>query len=258
MFRENALKRRLAEGKPALGCWLFAGEPTAAEVIGLTGYDFVLIDHEHGPGDLLSASAALRALSASPSTVMMRVPWNDPVEIKRALDIGVEGVMVPMVETVDEARAAVAACKYPPTGIRGCASSVVRGSSYGLADGDYLERINDEIIVMCQIESGRAVDNIPEIAAVDGVDVLFIGPNDLAASIGYPGRTDMPEARALIERAEEAIKASGKKMAAVGYAGMGWRGMFARGYDLIPGNSDIALLRNGAIADVAAHRDANG
>jgi 4-hydroxy-2-oxoheptanedioate aldolase len=258
MFRENSLKRRLAAGKPALGCWLFTGIPTVAEIIGHAGYDFVLIDHEHGPGDMLSATAQLQALTASASTAMMRVPWNDPVEIKRAVDIGVEGVMVPMVDTAEQAQAAVAACKYPPEGIRGCASSVVRGSDYGLANAEYLTRVNDEIVVMCQIETERAVDNIPEIASVEGVDVLFIGPNDLAASIGRPGRTDDPEARRLIERAEEAIKASGKKMAAVGYAGMGWPEMFARGYDLIPGASDVGLLRNGAAADVAAHRNANG
>ncbi len=257
MFRDNALKRRLAAGKPAFGCWLFSGSTTAAEIIGLAGYDFVLIDQEHGPGDPLAAVSQLQALSASPSTVLLRVAWNDPVLVKRALDIGVEGIMVPMIETADQAKAAVAACKYPPAGERGCASSIVRGSAYGMANAEYLERVNEEIIVLCQIESVRAVDNIPEIAAVDGVDVLFIGPNDLAASIGRTGRTDEDEPRALIERAERAIKASGVKMAAVPYGGMSWAEMFDRGYDLIPGNSDIALLRNGALADVAAHREAN-
>ena len=255
MFRENALKRRLAAGKKALGCWLFSGDPTAAEIIGHAGYDFVLIDHEHGPGDPLSAVTLLRALSASPSTVLMRVAWNDPVRIKRALDIGVEGIMVPMVETADQARAAVAACRYPPAGLRGCASSVVRASDYGIADDAYLARANDEIVVMCQIESGLAVDNVAEIAAVDGVDVLFIGPNDLAASVGHPGDTMHADSRALITRAEDAIQAAGAKMAAVPYGGMNGAELFARGYDLIPTNSDITLLRDGALAAVAAHRE---
>ena len=255
MFRENAQIRRLAAGKKALGCWLSSGDPTAAEIIGHAGYDFVLIDHEHGPGDPLSAVTLLRALSASPSTVLMRVAWNDPVRIKRALDIGVEGIMVPMVETADQARAAVAAAKYPPAGIRGCASSVVRASGYGTADAAYLARVNDELVVMCQIESGRAVDNAAEIAAVDGVDVLFIGPNDLAADIGRPGDTLHDDSRALIARAEDTIRAAGAKLAAVPYGGMNWAEMFARGYDLIPASSDITLLRDGALADVAAHRE---
>ncbi len=255
MFRENALKKRLAAGQRALGCWLFTGDVAAAEILGSAGYDFILIDHEHGPGDPLSAVGQLRALSASPSTVLMRVPWNDPVHIKRALDIGVEGLMIPMVETADQARAAVAACRYPPDGIRGCASSVVRASNYGLANDEYLRRANDEVLIMCQIESVRAVDNIAEIAAVDGVDALFIGHNDLAASIGRPGRTGEPEPRALIERAEAAIKAAGQKMAAVPYAGMTWAELFARGYDLVPGDSDVTLLRDGARASMAVHRD---
>lgn len=258
MFRENALKRRLAAGRKALGCWLFTGDTIAAEIIGLAGYDFIIIDHEHGPGDFRGAVGLLQALSAAPATSVMRVPWNDPVYIKRALDTGVEGVMVPMVESAADARAAVAATRYPPDGMRGCASTLIRSSNYGLVNEDYLERANAEVIVVCQIESERAVDNIAEIAAVDGVDVVFIGPNDLSASLGRPGRTREERPRALIARAEAAIKATGKPMAAVSYAGMTWAEMFDRGYDMIAGASDVALLRNGASADVAAHRARHG
>lgn len=257
-MRPNALKQTLAAGRQALGCWLATGSPIAAEIVGLAGYDFLIIDHEHGPGSLIGAVGQLQAVAVSPSTVLMRVPWNDPVYIKRALDTGVEGIMVPMVETAEQARAAVAACRYPPDGIRGCAASMVRASRYGLDAADYVEQVNRELCIVVQIESGRAVDNVAEIAAVEGVDVLFIGPTDLSASIGLPGRTGEAEALRLIERAESTIRAAGARMAAVPYAGMTWQEMFDRGYDMIAGASDVALLRNGALADVRAHRARRG
>jgi len=258
MFRENALKQRLRDGKKCLGCWLFTANSMVAEIVGQAGYDFVLIDNEHGAGSLLTSVQQLQGLSATPVTGMMRVPWNDPVYIKRALDTGIEGVMIPMVETAEDAADAVAACRYPPAGTRGCASRLIRASDYGRKNDEYLRRANDELLIMVQIESARAVENIAAIADVDGVDVLFIGPNDLAASIGLPGRTAEPAARALIDRAEDAIRVTGAKMAAVPYAGMNWTEMFERGYDLIAGNSDTGLLRDGASVDVAAHRQENG
>lgn len=245
-------------GGKALGCWLFSGNSINAEVIGLAGYDFIIIDHEHGPGDFLGAIAQFQALSATSTTGLIRVPWNDAVYIKRALDTGAEGIMIPMIESRDEAEDAVRACMYPPEGVRGCASSLIRGSGYGHQNARYLEEINDEILVMLQIESPKAIENIPEIAAVEGVDVLFIGPNDLAASVGRPGDTEHPESRKLISRAEEAIKRSGKKMAAVPYGGMSWMQMFELGYDLIAGNSDVNLMREGALSDVRMHRKFHG
>lgn len=254
MFRENTLKRKLAARQKVLGCWISTCSPIVAEIIGLAGYDFVIIDHEHGPGGLESAIGILQALSSTPTTALMRVPWNDPVYLKRALDIGVEGVMIPMVESGEQARAAVAACLYPPAGIRGCASRLIRGSEFGIRNEDYLARINQELVIMCQIESAAAVDSVADMAPIDGIDVLFIGPNDLAGSIGKPGQTADPEARALIERAEQAVKDSGKAMATVPYAGMSWQDLFDRGYDMVAGASDVTLLRTGALADVAAHR----
>lgn len=133
MYRENTLKKRRAAGKKALGFWLQGESILAAELLGYAGYDFGIIDHEHAPGGLVSAIGLLHAAGANGSTVMMRVPWNDSVYLKRALDTGIEGVMIPVVETAAEARAAVAACRYPPRGIRGNATGGIRGSDYGLA-----------------------------------------------------------------------------------------------------------------------------
>jgi len=258
MYRDNSLKQRLRDGRKALGAWLFTDSPVAAEILGQAGYDFVLIDHEHGFGGLTDAVRQLQALQAFPATVLMRVPWNDQVYIKRALDIGVEGLMVPMIETAADARAAVAACRYPPEGVRGAATSVIRASEYGRAAADYLETANERLFIMCQIESARAVANIPEIAATDGVDALFVGPNDLAASLGHRGAIDHPEVAALLAQALDAARASRTPLGIVPHAGLGWPELFARGYDIVAGGSDISLLRSAAAEQVAAHRRENG
>lgn len=258
MYRENTLKRRLAAGKKALGCWLQGESILAAELVGCVGYDFAIIDHEHAPGNFVSAIGLIQAASANGTTVMMRVPWNDMVYLKRALDTGIEGVMIPMVETAEQARAAVAACRYPPRGIRGNATGSIRGADFGLSQRKYLETCHDNLVIMCQVETVKTVENIPDIARVEGVDVLFIGPNDLAASIGKPSRFDDREAMALLHRAEQAIKGAGKLMAAVPFGPYSWQDLFDRGYDLVVGAGDLALIRNGALAQVKMHREKNG
>ncbi|MDJ0949782.1 MAG: aldolase/citrate lyase family protein [Alphaproteobacteria bacterium] len=254
MFRDNALKQRLAEGKSALGAWCATQSAVAAEILGHAGYDFILIDHEHGFGGYTDSLALLQALQAFPATVILRVPVNDPVPIKRALDIGAEGIMVPMVESAADANAAVAAARYPPAGIRGCATTVVRAADYGLRADDYLARADAQVFVMVQIETPRAVENIPEIAAVEGVDALFIGPADLAANVGHPGDFDHPDVSAAFARAEDAIKASGKPMGNVPFGGLDWRALFDRGYRIVAAGSDVGFLREGARAQVAAYR----
>jgi len=258
MYRENALKKRLQAGRKALGCWLFTDNNIAAEIIGHAGYDFVIIDHEHGFGGLAGAVGQLQALQAFSATVLMRVASNDPVLIKRALDLGVEGIMVPMIESAAAARAAVAACRYPPEGIRGNAVSVVRAGDYGHRATDYLETANRNVFVLCQIETPKAVDNIPEIAAVDGVDALFIGPADLAATAGHPGEPRHADVAALHARAEAAVRATGKPLGAVPHSGRGWPEMLAAGYDIIAAGSDISLLREAAAEQIRRHRADNG
>ncbi len=266
MLRPNPVKARLRDGKKCLGLWLVSNNALAAEMVAQAGFDFVIIDHEHGPGDLMGVIGQQHALRAyAPDggppggpAVFLRVPWNDPVYIKRALDTGVEGIMVPYVETAEEARAAVAACKYPPAGNRGCAIGAIHATGFGFERKTYWDTVNDEVTVIIQIETARAIDNIPEIAAVEGIDVLFIGPTDLTVSSGYSPNDPPQEALDQIARAEEAIKAAGIAMATVPYYGRGPQDMFDRGYAMAVQNSELSLIRNGGLAMTGPHRKANG
>lgn len=254
MYKTNALKERLRRGEGAIGCWLHMCSPIAAEVVALAGFDAVIIDHEHGSGDLLNAISQLQAVSATPATTLMRVPWNDPVYIKRALDIGVEGVIVPSVDTAEQARAAVAACRYPPAGVRGAAYGLVRASDYGFQGDRYFDEQPDNLMVICQIESVQAVENIETIAAVEGVDMLFVGPFDLSASMGKLGQMEDPEVVALRHTAEARIKDAGQPMGGLAVKGDPPQAMQARGYDLVTAVSDIVLLRDAATAHLRSLR----
>ena len=196
------LKARLKAGEKLLGAWTTTDSPDNAEVMALAGIDFLLMDHEHGQATLPAAIAQLRAIKGTGCAGLMRVPSNDAVYIKRVLDAGIQGIMVPQVGTAEEARAAVAACRYPPGGIRGAAGGT-RATSYG-ADMEYYGRAADELLVIVQIETPEAVENTAAIAAVDGVDVVFVGPRDLSAQIGKLNRFEDPELRALITRIEDA------------------------------------------------------
>ncbi len=254
MFRDNPLKARIAAGKPVVGCWSHLVSPAAAEILALSGYDFVIIDNEHGPTSLSESTILMMAVSTTPAATLMRVPWNDPVYIKRALDTGIEGLMIPAVEDAEAARRAVAACRYPPEGIRGVAYAVTRAAEYGLKLKEYAEKANDNLLVMCQVESAKTVDNIEEIGAVDGIDVLFIGPFDLSASMGKPGQFDDPEVAETLDRAEAGILASGKTLGAIVRPGDNVASMVERGYGLMVTASDATLLRDAAGADVKAAR----
>ncbi len=248
------LKRRISERGPQFGCWLEMFSPIAAEVVAQAGYDFVLIDLEHGPGSYLDAIALMQAIQGRDCVPLMRVPSNDEVALKRALDTGVAGVMVPAVNTAAEAAAAVAACHYPPRGRRGMAAAIVRGADYGLRAAEYIESAGTALLVMCQIESAEAVENVTAIAAVEGVDMLFVGPFDLSASVGHPGQPDHPEVRALIARVEAAAQAAGTRLGAIPTPERSAAELVAAGYELIIADADVLLLRDGARASLAQLR----
>lgn len=260
MYRPNLLKARLRAGESVYGAWVGTGSPANAEILGHVGFDFLVIDQEHGAGELADAVAALQAVEASGTPCIVRAPWNDPVWLKRVLDAGAESVMIPAVESAAAAAAAVRACRYPPQGTRGYAASVVRASTFGLEPG-YTQKANENLLVVVQIESAAAVEQAAEIAAIEGVDVVFIGANDLAGSIGRLEQLDHPEVRDLVQRAEEVILASGKPMGTVPSAGASWQELFARGYRMVVGPHDVILLREAARAAVreyANFRDAAG
>ena len=253
MYRKSLLRKRFGEGKKAFGCWVQILDPEITEMLSMVGFDFLLIDNEHGPGDVISLLHQLRAAAASDTTPVVRIPWNDPIYIKKILDIGVEAVMVPMVETVEQAEAAVAACRYPPRGIRGIAHTDARASDYGLKAKEYLETASDNVFIICQVESATGVENVEAIAAVDGIDMVFIGPVDLSASLGRPADFDNPRHKEAMAKSEAAIKAAGKSMGGIGYGPYTPKDLYERGYDLIVGAADVGLLRDSALEKVKQH-----
>ena len=239
------LKSRLKAGEKLLGAWTASGSADNAEVMAMSGIDFILMDHEHGQATMPDAIAQLRAIKGTNCSGLLRAPWNDMVFIKRILDAGIHGIMVPQVNSVEEAKAVVAACRYPPLGIRGAAGGT-RAASYGIDTG-YYDRAADELIIIVQIETPHAVDSIPAIAAIDGVDMIFIGPRDLSASIGKLNKFDDPEVRTLIAKAEEATLKSGKALGTVATTGAIAKQLFARGYNFLIAGSDLSHLRAGVV-----------
>jgi 4-hydroxy-2-oxoheptanedioate aldolase len=257
VVRDNHLLARLRAGKRAIGSWLQLNSATAAEVIGLAGYDCALIDQEHSPGDIPGLLAQLQALAAMPTTPVVRVPWNDPIYLKRVLDVGAEGVMVPMVQNAEEAARVVAACRYPPKGMRGIALSM-RASNYGMAGAQYLAGIERNLLIICQIETASAVQQIEAIAAVDGVDMVFIGLSDLVASIGRTGQRNHPDVIALIKDAEARMARTGKWAGAITTESTTADELYARGYHLVIAGADVGFIREGATRQVAAFRERHG
>ena len=202
---KHALQARHAQ----IGLWLSMADPYMAEVSATAGFDWLLVDGEHAPNDLRSTLAALQAMGAHRSQPVVRAVSGDVALIKQLLDIGVQNILVPMVDTAEHAQGLVAATRYPPAGIRGVGSAVGRASLWSQRT-DYLDVADDEICLLVQTETVRAMDNLEAICAVEGVDGVFIGPADLAASMGYRGRPGHPEVQAMIERAMRTIVASGK------------------------------------------------
>ena len=204
----NPLKRALREGHPQIGLWSSLSSHISTEIIAGSGFDWLLLDMEHSPNALPMVHRQLQAMQGSATVAVVRPSWNDPVLFKRLLDIGVQNLLVPFVQNADEARRAVAATRYPPDGIRGVATTT-RANRYGRVH-DYLKHANDEICIVTQIETRAALAAIEDIAAVDGVDGLFIGPNDLAADMGHLGESAHPDVRAAIEAAVCRIQKTGK------------------------------------------------
>ena len=252
------LKAKLRGDGPAVGCWLELMSPIVAEIVAGAGYDCVLIDMEHGAASYGDAIAMMQAVAASGAAPLVRVPANDPVALKRTLDTGVSGVMVPGIDSKAEAEAAVAACHYPPRGTRGMAPSIVRASGYGRHWRDYVREIGERLLVMLQIESAEAVAEVEAIAAVEGVDMLFIGPFDLSASLGHVGEPDHPEVLAAIERVEAVAKQAGCLLGTIPTGARPLETLLERGHDLILPDADLAILRDGTDACIARWRTARG
>lgn len=204
----NRFRQDLLAGRRLIGCWSSLGSPITTEILGLAGFYWLLLDAEHAPNDVLTLIPQLMALKDSVSAPVARPPSNDPVTIKRFLDAGFYNFLIPFVQDAEEAKAAVAATRYPPEGIRGV-SVAHRSNRYGTIE-NYHRIVNDHIAVIVQIETPDAVAVADKIAAVEGVDCLFVGPSDLAASCGHLGNPAHPEVQTLIGQAFAAARAAGK------------------------------------------------
>ena len=205
----NAFKAAIKAGRTQLGLWLSSANPYTAEIGASAGYDWVLIDGEHAPNDVPTILPQLQAVAAYSSHAIVRTVNKDPALIKQILDIGAQTLLVPMVDTAQEARDLVSAMRYPTRGIRGVAPIAARASRWGRV-ADYIERVEEELCLLVQVESARALANLDEIAQVEGVDGVFIGPADLSSSMGHLRDPGHPEVSAAIEKAIRRIRELGK------------------------------------------------
>jgi 4-hydroxy-2-oxoheptanedioate aldolase len=226
--------------RPPLGTWLMAAAPATAEAMGYTGFDFLVVDMEHVPIEFSDLASILRAIGCTPADAVVRLAWNDQLLVKRALDAGAQTIMLPFVQNAEEARQAVSFAKYPPEGVRGVAA-IHRGSRFGRVT-NYLKRANDEIAVIVQLETPEAIERLPEIASVPGVDALFVGPGDLSAAMGHIGNIGHPEVQTLIEKAAKDSHAAGKPVGIVGPNPDMVRRFIGYGYDFAAIGSDIAMM----------------
>lgn len=236
----NTFKRGLKEGRKQAGCWLSLASHTAAEICAGAGFDWVLVDMEHAPADLENVHHQLQAVAPYPVSAMVRPPWNDPVVIKRLLDVGVQTLLLPYVQTAEEARRAVAAIRYAPHGFRGVSTSS-RANRYGRVK-DYFTRVHDELCLIVQIESPAAIEQIEAIAAIDGIDGLFIGPQDLAAGFGHLNNPGHPQVQAAIADAITRMKKAGKGAGILAFAEPDAKRWFDHGADFVAVTSDQFLL----------------
>lgn len=236
----NRLKSGLAAGQPMAGIWLSLDAPAATEIAAGSGADWLLIDMEHSPTPLSGIGHHLRAAMAGPVEAVVRVPSAEPVMVKRLLDLGARSLMFPMIDSADDAARAVSYTRYPPDGMRGL-SMTTRANNYG-RNPDYLRQYADDLCIIVQVETPQALAAIPQIAAVPGVDAIFIGPADLSAAMGHLGGAQHPEPQALIDKARDMAKAAGKPIGILGFGSDLARGYFARGFDFVAVAGDSWLL----------------
>jgi len=236
----NQFKRALREGRTIFGAWLVSGAPSTAEALGCAGFDFLVVDMEHTPVDTPEMVDTLRAIAGTPAQAVVRLVWNDMVWLKRVLDGGAQTVLLPFVQNAEEAKRAVACTRYPPEGVRGVAGSH-RGSRFGTVP-DYLKTASQEICVMVQIETLTGLAQLPAIASVPGVDSIFIGPSDLAASMGLLGDIANPAVQEKLKDAARQCRELGKPCGILGMNPEMVEKFIGYGYTWIAIGSDMAFM----------------
>ena len=249
----NPVKAALADGRRQMGLWIALAHATSAEIAGQSGFDFCLVDGEHAPNDIPLILDQVRAIAAGGTTPVVRPPAGEPRLIKQVLDLGVQTLVVPMIDTAEQAEAIVRATRYAPNGIRGVGAAMVRASNYGEIT-DMVTTAGDEICLFVQAESVESVENIDAIAAVKGVDGVFIGPGDLSADMGFPGQPGAPEVQAAIKHCFGRIQAAGKAGGIIAFDQTSVRNYMDMGATFVAVGGDVSLLAR-AIRDAAAFAD---
>jgi len=242
-----------------IGVWICSGNSTVAEICASSGVDWILIDAEHTPNDLQSILVQLQAVYGHPATPMVRPPHGDQNLIKQYLDLGVQNILIPMVNTAEQAEALVRAVRYPPHGVRGVGSALARASRWNRIE-NYLGKAGETISLFIQIETTESISNLKEILAVEGIDGVFIGPSDLAASMGLLGQQDHEDVIREVEACIKLAKAAGVKVGVNAFAPASADRYIAAGVDFILVGADVALLARGteALADRFISQDAKG
>ena len=242
----NNFKQAIAQGRVQIGLWSSLCSNIGAEIVADSGFDWILLDGEHSPNEVPTTMSQLQALVGGTASPIVRPAWNDAVLIKRILDIGAQSILVPYVQNAEEAKRAVAAVRYPPAGIRGVAAST-RANHYGRVN-NYLKLADSEICLLVQVETRSALGELEAIAKVEGVDGVFIGPSDLAASLGHIGNPAHAEVQAALEDAVKRLKAVGKPAGILTLNEDEAKRYIQWGYTFVAVGSDIGLLGRGADA----------
>ncbi|NKL66446.1 4-hydroxy-2-oxoheptanedioate aldolase [Rhizobium leguminosarum] len=252
---KNIFKAALTEKRPQIGLWLALANPYTAEICAGAGYDWLLIDGEHAPNDIPLMMAQLQALKGSPSHPIIRAPIGEPWLLKQILDIGAQTVLVPMVESGDQAKAMVRAVRYPPHGMRGVGAALARASAFNRIP-DYLQTANEEICLLLQIESRAGLAALDDIATTAGVDGVFIGPADLAADMGHLGRPGDAEVQQAVEAALIRIQSHGKAAGILTADKALAKRYVELGATFVAIGNDVGLLANGASRQLTDFRNA--
>lgn len=247
---ENSFIHALRSGEKQIGLWISLCSNFAAEITAYSGYDWALVDMEHSPNDYLSVLGQLQAFSESSTTALVRVEWNDTVAVKRLLDLGAQGLLFPMIQSVEEAEKAVAATRYPPHGVRGV-SGITRATKFGRVT-DYTARVEQETAVLLQLETKSAVEQAEAIADVEGVDGIFFGPADIAADIGKLGQPMAPEVWEIIKPAAQKLIAKGMPVGTLVFDTTFAAELLNEGFNFVACGMDAAFLAKASDDALAA------
>lgn len=239
-MRLNDLKKRLRAGEAVVGSWLSVAHPTIAEVMGQAGFDWLIVDMEHGIVGIEALHSLVLATYTTSASPLVRVPWNDPVIIKRALETGPMGILIPQVSSASEVRSAVSSARYPPQGVRGIGCQ--RAAGFGAFFEEYLDQANEQLLIAVQIETVSALQNLPEILSVEGLDLIFIGANDLSASMGFFNQPGHPRVQEAIDQVLRVARQAKVPVGLMASDADDAKRRIKQGFQFVGIGSDVGLL----------------